>query len=478
MRRPALLLAAVALIVASCGDDTASTTSSSTSTTAAAQQTTTTTSPQSTTTQSSSNGFSVTSDDGRVTLDVPPEALADDPGISITHLPPDQLPEDIAAVEPDAWAYSLEPDGLEFTAPARLTFAIPFEEFAAEGFDDAIPLASIVTTTSDGWELMDDLRVERDGDTVYVSGDTDHFSGAVALPEQVLIEVSYITVTRDRTMQLGVDFLRSDGTELAPPLTDAQSFLDNIPRSSGEPVQVQFEDGIIGLTCPPEIAGTVGSLEIELVLDAMSGSSSQAGLVNAPNVVTLDQEPARITIVDRGVELLCRPTITEDGTIRMDIIVDHPGGAEIIPGEDFKGGLSGMYLDLSGAFPRVRVGLIRDVNSNGVIDPEDVMYPAFPGEVNGEQTSFVIPLFGFGDYFPYLIDAPQRDLETEVLVEDGATIVLGGLLEQGLGRENTAIPFLGDLPYLARVFSEESRQIEDLELVIFLTPDVVERTDR
>ena len=69
-----------------------------------------------------------------------------------------------------------------------------------------------------------------------------------------------------------------------------------------------------------------------------------------------------------------------------------------------------------------------------------------------------------------------KHVKTQVLVENGGTVVIGGIFEQ-LDREDiTKVPFLGDIPYLGNLFKTRNSTSTKTELLIFLTPKVV--TDR
>ncbi len=69
-----------------------------------------------------------------------------------------------------------------------------------------------------------------------------------------------------------------------------------------------------------------------------------------------------------------------------------------------------------------------------------------------------------------------KSVKTQVLVENGGTIVIGGIFEQTDRTEEVKVPFLGDVPYLGNLFKTKSRTLNKTELLIFLTPKVV--TDR
>ena len=63
--------------------------------------------------------------------------------------------------------------------------------------------------------------------------------------------------------------------------------------------------------------------------------------------------------------------------------------------------------------------------------------------------------------------------ETTVMVKDGATIVIGGLIKEEDARTINKVPLLGDVPLLGHVFRSESKTKEKTEIVIFLTPKIV-----
>ncbi len=65
------------------------------------------------------------------------------------------------------------------------------------------------------------------------------------------------------------------------------------------------------------------------------------------------------------------------------------------------------------------------------------------------------------------------EAETTVMVKDGVTIVIGGLIKEEDIRTVKKVPLLGDLPFLGFAFRNESKSIEKTEIVIFLTPKIV-----
>jgi type IV pilus assembly protein PilQ len=69
-----------------------------------------------------------------------------------------------------------------------------------------------------------------------------------------------------------------------------------------------------------------------------------------------------------------------------------------------------------------------------------------------------------------------RAVQTEVLVENGGTVVIGGIYEQTEINRVNKVPVLGDVPYLGALFRSTARTTNRTELLVFLTPRVVTDT--
>ena len=66
-----------------------------------------------------------------------------------------------------------------------------------------------------------------------------------------------------------------------------------------------------------------------------------------------------------------------------------------------------------------------------------------------------------------------KHVKTEVLVENGGTVVIGGIYTQNLSETTTRIPFFGDLPYVGFLFKNNAKIDDKTELLIFITPKIV-----
>ena len=66
-----------------------------------------------------------------------------------------------------------------------------------------------------------------------------------------------------------------------------------------------------------------------------------------------------------------------------------------------------------------------------------------------------------------------KNVQTQVLVENGGTVVLGGIYEQTDRTTVTKVPFLGDLPVVGVLFKNTASVNDRTELIIFITPRVI-----
>ncbi len=70
----------------------------------------------------------------------------------------------------------------------------------------------------------------------------------------------------------------------------------------------------------------------------------------------------------------------------------------------------------------------------------------------------------------------KNTINTNVLVDNGETVILGGVFEQTTTNQQTKVPFLGDLPWVGRLFRKDSKKDDKQELLIFVTPRIVNDT--
>jgi len=119
----------------------------------------------------------ITSDDGLLTLTIPPGA-EDDVEIAVTAIPEAELPAALSELAGAGGGYSLEPDGLELARPATVTLELDSDELVGQPGSGTAAWA-LISLTSDGQRsVLDNMQTRASlGDrSVFVSGRLSHFS--------------------------------------------------------------------------------------------------------------------------------------------------------------------------------------------------------------------------------------------------------------------------------------------------------------
>ena len=163
----------------------------------------------------------------------------------------------------------------------------------------------------------------------------------------------------------------------------------------------------------------------------------KANILSMPNLITLDNEEARI-IVGQNV-----PFITGQFTTAAS-----GGAAGVNPFQTIERRDIGLSL-------RVRP----QISEGGTVRM------AIYQETSNIQQSTVSGLI-----------TSKRSIDTNVLVDDGQIIVLGGLIEDTVNDTVEKIPILGDIPFLGYFFRYQSKQRGKTNLMVFIRPTVI-RTD-
>ncbi|MEM6514520.1 MAG: type IV pilus secretin PilQ, partial [Pseudomonadota bacterium] len=90
--------------------------------------------------------------------------------------------------------------------------------------------------------------------------------------------------------------------------------------------------------------------------------------------------------------------------------------------------------------------------------------------VNSDSVGQVISTGGAGGTVPSI---DTRRVETQVLVKDGQTVVLGGIYETERRETINKVPFLGDIPVAGRLFRSTQQVNNKAELLVFVTPRIL-----
>lgn len=165
----------------------------------------------------------------------------------------------------------------------------------------------------------------------------------------------------------------------------------------------------------------------------------RANILSTPNIVTLDNEEARI-VVGRNV-----PFVTGTYTTNTSNSVSNP--FQTIERKDV--GLTLKVRPQISEGGSIRLAIYQEASA--VVDSTDTG--------NGPTTT-------------------KRAIESRVMVDDGAIIALGGLVEDSYSGSQEKVPMLGDIPYAGALFRYDTRRRSKTNLVVFLRPVILrERED-
>ncbi len=67
----------------------------------------------------------------------------------------------------------------------------------------------------------------------------------------------------------------------------------------------------------------------------------------------------------------------------------------------------------------------------------------------------------------------KRSIKTNVMVDDGQVVVLGGLIEESIGEDIQKVPLLGDIPLLGNLFRSRSADVTRTNLMVFIHPVIL-----
>jgi len=81
-----------------------------------------------------------------------------------------------------------------------------------------------------------------------------------------------------------------------------------------------------------------------------------------------------------------------------------------------------------------------------------------------------------GNIFNGVPSINTKEVQTQVLIDNGATVVLGGVYEQTKINTTTKVPFLGDLPFIGALFRSKAVKDSKNELLIFVTPKILKQS--
>jgi general secretion pathway protein D len=307
------------------------------------------------------------------------------------------------------------------------------------------------------------------------------------IPNQVEIEARFVELSQNNLEELGLEWILSDNWEIAQKESSA-------PIGGRERVQINKDsdgftkglryfgfDSSIGNIGPVSAvtqgkATPMGNLltfasvltnpELQVVIHALSQSGG-ADLLSAPRVTTRSGVNAQIEIVREIIYPtefeVTQPTIQSEGNMVTPPTVT-PGGFEtretgVILNVTPTVGPDGYTIDLtmipevSDLIDWIQYGSEFEMTREGSLATE-----------NTQKWSYNIPQPVFS----------SRNVTTSLVIWDGQTVVMGGLMREQLVTMDDKVPILGDIPLLGNLFKSKGEYSQKMNLLIFVTARLVD----
>jgi general secretion pathway protein D len=244
-------------------------------------------------------------------------------------------------------------------------------------------------------------------------------------PRQVLIEAKVYEVDLTGSWSAGVEeqLKLRDGTY--------RNLLGTLTSAAGGNPGLNLSAGLL-----------VGHARQLLAFLNTSEATSHAKVISAPSIIATDSIPASITVGDEV------PTLSSQAVSGVQA-----------------GGTSLFANTIQNRSTGVGLNILARVNSSGVVTlviNQDVSAPIPPpAGVTVNSTSF-----------------SKRNVSTQVTVQDGDTISIGGIIQESDTNSSAGIPLLHRIPFLGAVFGSKSVTKARTELIVFLTPRVIYDTNQ
>ena len=266
-------------------------------------------------------------------------------------------------------------------------------------------------------------------------------------PQQVLIEARVIEVRLKDEHALGINWnllasqagLKLGGYRLT---SQSSSSLDqNLPFISIFP-----KPGDKTLTPLDPFTLAVSSNDINAVLKAMA-SSLDTDVLSAPRIVTVNNRPADISIIQKYPWSEPQLTTSDSGSTTVTWTVHW---------EDI-----GIILKVTPVInPDGNISMVLNPDISELVDSKTLKV-----QNGGTTLEYDIPI----------ID--KRTASTKVIVGSGQTLIFGGLIKDRTEKNNYKVPFMGDLPVLGHLFKSEHTYKEKNELLILVSPTIINASE-
>jgi type II secretory pathway component GspD/PulD (secretin) len=236
-----------------------------------------------------------------------------------------------------------------------------------------------------------------------------------------------------------------------------------VAAGAGEWKAFRFEDTFNAAPASMRVS-KAGSTPLDILITALDQSTG-TDVLSAPRVVTQSGKKATI----RAGELHYFPETYEVGGNEGTII--H---AKYV---DFTEKLLGVELEVTPKVDGEQIGMTLNPKVSELLGwqtysivPANSSYSTFQGitrfQFNHDPVSARLPIF------------KRREIKTEVTIADGATMGMGGLINEKVEKYEDKVPVLGSIPLIGRLFRNEGERAVKRNLLIFVTAKKVEPTGR
>lgn len=309
------------------------------------------------------------------------------------------------------------------------------------------------------------------------------------IPNQVEIEARFVEISQDDLEELGFQWLLTDNWELAQQ--------QGVSAASAQRVQMNADPD--GMTKGLRFFGrnsTTASIEPATQGQFGANIANLGGIATFASVLTNPEVSLIIQALSQhgGTDLLSAPRVTTRSGVNAQIQVVR----EIIYPTEFEttqpqfndsGNVTTPPVVTPGTFVKRETGVI--LNVTPTVGPDGytidlVMVPEVSELVDWIQYGSTIslprtdPLTGlFSGDQTFTFNMPQpifssRNVTTSIVIWDGQTVVMGGLIREDLIKIKDKIPGLGDIPLIGRLFRSEGEYSRKKNLLIFVTARLVD----
>ncbi|MFH0855058.1 MAG: secretin and TonB N-terminal domain-containing protein [Candidatus Omnitrophota bacterium] len=273
-------------------------------------------------------------------------------------------------------------------------------------------------------------------------------------PKQVLIEARIMEVQKDKLKDIGLEWGKGNGS-----ITTNTSTGTIVGRSIASNVTPNAFDPVEGTTA---VTGTypyntglqllfskIGGTKMEILLHALE-EDSHTNMLSSPKILTLDNQEASILIGYHTPILSSSVTAgTTDSGPTQTQTLDY-------------------YQEIG-----IRLNVVPQISDEGYINM--IIHPSITSSNSSVAATNVA---GTGnDAITSEIDYPVidvREAQTQVLIRNNETIVIGGLLKDVKTKETIGVPFIKDIPWLGKLFTRQTDNVTKVDLLIFITAHILE----